>query len=57
MCEFFSSNVLDKNAHYTFRFTFNQEATKGGPKFAIGLICEEDKEKITDCNIFRYKEN
>ena len=56
MCELHSSNVLDTNTHYTFRFAFHQEATEGEPKFNIGLINEEDKDKTT-CNLFRYYEN
>jgi len=48
--------VLDTNTHYTFRFAFHQEATEGEPKFNIGLINEEDKDKTT-CNLFRYYEN
>lgn len=41
----FSSNVLDNNAHYTFRFAFHQEAIEGPPAFQIGLINEKEKHK------------
>jgi len=56
MCELFSSNVLNNNTHYSFRFAFHQEATEGSPEFFIGLVAQEDKEK-TNSSIFRYREN
>ena len=43
-CTLYSSSVLDNNTHYSFRFVFHQEATKGSPKFNIGLINEEYKD-------------
>ena len=30
-CVIYSSNVLDNNTHYSFRFAFHQEATEGAP--------------------------
>ena len=56
VCILNSSNVLDNNTHYTFRFAFHQEATEGGPWFIIGLINEKDKDKTT-FNGFRYREH
>jgi len=55
-CILYSPNVLDNNTHYTFRFTFHQEATEGGPLLGIGLINEKDKDKI-NFNGFRYYEH
>jgi len=48
--------VLDNNTHYTFRFAFHQEETKGKPEFNIGLINQADKDN-TNGNFFRYEED
>ena len=53
-CTLSSSNVLDNNVHYSFRFAFHQDAKECAPHFNIGLINEEDKDKTTDYNLFRY---
>ena len=56
VCDLHSSNVLDNNTHYTFRFAFHQEATNGKPEFNIGLINQADKDN-TNGNFFRYEED
>ena len=56
VCDLHSLNVLDNNTHYTFRFAFHQEETKGKPEFNIGLINQADKDN-TNGNFFRYEED